>query len=90
MIEGGEVLIVGWMRGALEAVVTIVTLTPRPAIFVARSTSGIMWPGDRHGKKKMWRLEELVILAGASALNESKQRVEINEEWRVETLCIAA
>jgi len=65
----------GWMRGALPAVVTMVVLMPRSAKILARSAMGIMWPGDSNGKKKTWRSKELVILAGASAMNELKQSI---------------
>ncbi|THU51166.1 hypothetical protein C4D60_Mb06t28150 [Musa balbisiana] len=43
------------MRGTLAVVVTMVDLTPRPAKTRAKSTMGIIWPGARKGKKKMWR-----------------------------------
>lgn len=42
-------------RGALATVVTMVARTlPRAAKSLARSTMGIMWPGARNGRKKMW------------------------------------
>ncbi|CAN1307839.1 hypothetical protein LINPERPRIM_LOCUS27168, partial [Linum perenne] len=41
-------------RAALSGVVTIVTLTPRPARSFAMSTMGIMWPCAMNGKRTKW------------------------------------